>query len=262
MGCCISSSQLLPPSLASYPTPDFIPWFIVKPELFVQQSSGRVQDSYAVGEQIGAGRPHVGGFATVYEATHFLSGSKRAIKRIQVCSLPLFSLTSIFNEVALLRTLDHPSILKLYEAIIEPDTLNIVTELLRGGSLLHRVQAKGPMSEELAVFYGRQILSALAYCHERGIVHRDVKMENLMLESQANDALIKLIDFGDAIKIEPNQTLSEPIGTVSELPRRFTSLLKFSRAVMTLNVISGVAGLSCSCCSQEDLRLKVSQRKR
>ena len=56
MGCCVSSSQLLPPPLPSYPTPDFLPWFVVKPELFIQQSTGWVKDEYVLGKQIGAGR--------------------------------------------------------------------------------------------------------------------------------------------------------------------------------------------------------------
>lgn len=150
----------------------------------------------------------------MYEATHLLSGSKRAVKCIQRSSLPLSRLATLFTEVDLLRGLDHPNILKLYEAIIEPSSVNIVTELLHGGSLLDRVLSQGPVPEPTAACYCRQVLSALAYCHERAIVHRDVKMENLVLESKGNEAQIKLIDFGEAVKLEPGQILTEPVGTV------------------------------------------------
>jgi calcium-dependent protein kinase len=58
------------------------------------------------------------------------------------------------------------------------------------------------------------LLSAVAYCHERNIIHRDLKLENLILESRRNDANLKVIDFGTSRKVDPKEKLSRRIGTV------------------------------------------------
>ena len=70
------------------------------------------------------------------------------------------------------------------------------------------------LPERLAATYMQQLLSAVAYCHERSIVHRDLKLENLLLESPSPDSLLKIIDFGCAVKFVPGSPLTFPVGTV------------------------------------------------
>lgn len=223
MGCCTSGDGLYFETFDSRMSMEFLPpIIIIKPELFVQQVTGKVSEKYLLGTQIGAGDFHLGGFATVYEATHLLTGAKRALKQIQRANLPGFSLDSILGEVQLLRCLDHPNVLKVFEAVLEPETVNIVTELMRGGTLLDKVTTHGALSESEASHYFRQLISAVVYCHNNCIIHRDIKLENIVLETTNSDSIVKLIDFGDAVRSRKEEILTEAVGTVSITNRLFT----------------------------------------
>ena len=156
----------------------------------------------------------------MFSATHISSGTKRAIKVLSRESIPPAELKAALCEISLLRSLvppsqDHPNIIKIYEVITEADSVNIVGELCSGGDLFEKIADGRKLSESVAATYMKQILSALAYCHERNIVHRDLKPENLLLESSASDALIKMIDFGISQKFDLSHPLTDPIGTVS-----------------------------------------------
>jgi serine/threonine protein kinase len=111
----------------------------------------------------------------------------------QIIFLQLVSLTFRVN-FRLLRTMDHMNIIKAYETFQDKASkkLMIVMELCTGGDLYERL----PYSEEQAATIAKQILSAVSYMHQRNIIHRDIKMENVIYESKQPDALIKLIDFG------------------------------------------------------------------
>lgn len=114
--------------------------------------------------------------------------------------------------------MDHPNILKVFEFFLDEDRLYIVTELVEGSELLAEVNRKKGtkhtyFEEEEAALLIKQVLTVLNYCHGKNIVHRDVKLENIMIESMPTHAdpekpwQIKLIDFGTAIKINKGQKL-------------------------------------------------------
>jgi calcium-dependent protein kinase len=86
-----------------------------------------------------------------------------------------------FGEVEILKTMDHPNILKLYEVFEDDKTFNLVTELCTGGELFDYIIEKKNFSEATAAHFMKQVLSAVIYCHRRCIVHRDLKPENLLL---------------------------------------------------------------------------------
>jgi len=94
----------------------------------------------------------------------------------------------------ILKTLDHMNIIKAYETFHARDSrkLMIVMELCMGGDLFSRI----PYDEPTAADVTRQILSAVSYIHDRKIVHRDLKFENIIFESRQPQSLIKVIDFG------------------------------------------------------------------
>lgn len=106
----------------------------------------------------------------------------------------------MFNEVALLKNMDHPNIVRLYELYQDDKNYFLVTEFLTGGELLDKITKQKVFTEKMAAEYMKQIMSALAYCHAEKIIHRDLKPANIMFESNDPQARIKVIDFGTAKK--------------------------------------------------------------
>ena len=115
-----------------------------------------------------------------------------ALKEISKDRVDELFLKEMRNEVAILRTLDHPNIVRVYDMFESKRAIYMVMEYCKGGDLFTRV----PYTEAQAAKIMTKLLSAIAYCHERKIIHRDLKMENAMFESKSEDAEIKLIDFG------------------------------------------------------------------
>ena len=87
----------------------------------------------------------------------------------------------IFNEINILRTLDHPNILKIFEFYSNKESYSIVTELCSGGELFNEIIDKGPFDEPYSAYVMFQILSAINYCHNMKIIHRDLKPENILI---------------------------------------------------------------------------------
>lgn len=119
----------------------------------------------------------------------------------------------VWNEVTLLLRLDHPSVLQLVELFTEGDCWYIVTTLMSGCELLHDVVENGCFSEDDARVVMRQLLTSLDHLHAHGVVHRDVKLENIMFESSSSLGAIRLIDFGLATSFSPGQMLHDACGT-------------------------------------------------
>lgn len=107
---------------------------------------------------------------------------------------------NLFQEVEILMNLDHPNIIRVYNLYEDEKNFIIVSEFCSGGELFEKIQKNATFSEKTVASYMKQILSAVTYLHEKGIVHRDLKAENILFENQENDANIKLIDFGVSTK--------------------------------------------------------------
>uniref|UniRef100_G1TLC6 Microtubule affinity regulating kinase 2 n=1 Tax=Oryctolagus cuniculus TaxID=9986 RepID=G1TLC6_RABIT len=116
-----------------------------------------------------------GNFAKVKLARHILTGKE------------------LFREVRIMKVLNHPNIVKLFEVIETEKTLYLVMEYASGGEVFDYLVAHGRMKEKEARAKFRQIVSAVQYCHQKFIVHRDLKAENLLLDADMN---IKIADFG------------------------------------------------------------------
>ncbi|XP_029351799.1 MAP/microtubule affinity-regulating kinase 3-like isoform X2 [Echeneis naucrates] len=155
---------------------------------------------YATGDE----PPHVGNyrllktigkgnFAKVKLARHVLTGREVAIKIIDKTQLNPTSLQKLFREVRIMKILNHPNIVKLFEVIETEKTLYLVMEYASGGEVFDYLVAHGRMKEKEARTKFRQIVSAVQYCHQKHIVHRDLKAENLLLDADMN---IKIADFG------------------------------------------------------------------
>uniref|UniRef100_A0A8D2LLV8 Serine/threonine-protein kinase MARK1 n=1 Tax=Varanus komodoensis TaxID=61221 RepID=A0A8D2LLV8_VARKO len=134
-----------------------------------------------------------GNFAKVKLARHVLTGREVAVKIIDKTQLNPTSLQKLFREVRIMKILNHPNIVKLFEVIETEKTLYLVMEYASGGEVFDYLVAHGRMKEKEARAKFRQIVSAVQYCHQKYIVHRDLKAENLLLDGDMN---IKIADFG------------------------------------------------------------------
>ncbi|XP_048122864.1 LOW QUALITY PROTEIN: MAP/microtubule affinity-regulating kinase 4 [Alosa alosa] len=134
-----------------------------------------------------------GNFAKVKLARHILTGREVAIKIIDKTQLNPTSLQKLFREVRIMKGLHHPNIVKLFEVIETEKTLYLIMEYASGGEVFDYLVSHGRMKEIEARAKFRQIVSAVHYCHQKNIVHRDLKAENLLLDADAN---IKIADFG------------------------------------------------------------------
>ncbi|XP_046507610.1 serine/threonine-protein kinase SIK1 [Equus quagga] len=134
-----------------------------------------------------------GNFAVVKLARHRVTKTQVAIKIIDKTRLDSSNLEKIYREVQIMKLLNHPHIIKLYQVMETKDMLYIVTEFAKNGEMFDYLTSNGHLSENEARKKFWQILSAVEYCHSHHIVHRDLKTENLLLDGNMD---IKLADFG------------------------------------------------------------------
>ncbi|ENH61959.1 Putative serine/threonine-protein kinase HSL1 [Fusarium oxysporum f. sp. cubense race 1] len=102
---------------------------------------------------------------------------------------------AIEREVAILKLIEHPNIMKLYDIWENRSEVYLILEYIDQGDLFTFINMKGRLSEEVSIFFFRQIISAISYCHSFNICHRDLKPENILISA---DLQIKIADFGMA----------------------------------------------------------------
>ncbi|KAM9032524.1 LOW QUALITY PROTEIN: serine/threonine-protein kinase SIK2 [Sarcophilus harrisii] len=134
-----------------------------------------------------------GNFAVVKLGRHRITKTEVAIKIIDKSQLDAVNLEKIYREVQIMKMLDHPHIIKLYQVMETKSMLYLVTEYAKNGEIFDYLANHGRLNESEARRKFWQILSAVDYCHSRKIVHRDLKAENLLLDNNMN---IKIADFG------------------------------------------------------------------
>ncbi|KAJ3193837.1 MAP microtubule affinity-regulating kinase 1 [Irineochytrium annulatum] len=151
-----------------------------------------------------------GNFAKVKLATHCLTGEKVAVKIIDKEKLDKVTARKLFREVRIMKLLNHPHIVRLYEVIDTPKELYLIMEYAAGGEIFDYLVAHGRMKEKDARRHFRQIISAMEYCHNLHIIHRDLKAENLLLDASMN---VKIADFGFSNQFSPGQRLNTWCGS-------------------------------------------------
>lgn len=151
-----------------------------------------------------------GNFAVVKLARHRITKTEVAIKIIDKTQLDAVNLEKIYREVQIMKMLDHPHIIKLYQVMETKNMLYLVTEYAKSGEIFDYLAKHGRLSELEARRKFWQILSAVEYCHNRNIVHRDLKAENLLLDGHMN---IKIADFGFGNFFQPGKPLATWCGS-------------------------------------------------
>ena len=164
-------------------------------ENFVGEVEGKLLDIYDVLKQLGKG-----GYGKVYEVKNKKTGEIRACKHLS--KLNVKDLDKFRREIEIMKKMDHPNIIKIYEVFESERSLYIIMEECKGGEIFDRIiehiQNKQMYSEKDAANIFQQVMSCIQYCHNHNICHRDLKPENILYLNPGSekDNRIKVIDFG------------------------------------------------------------------
>ena len=151
-----------------------------------------------------------GNFAVVRLGIHRMTKTRVAVKVVDKKELDPENLMKISREIDIMRQLSHEHIIKLYQVMETESFIHIVTEYAANGEIFDFLVENGKMTEKQAATTFSQILQAVHYCHQRKVVHRDLKAENLLLDQDGN---IKLADFGFSNYFTPGCVLSTWCGS-------------------------------------------------
>jgi calcium-dependent protein kinase len=174
---------------------------------FIRMKTKSLFDEYEIKEKLGEGA--YGAVYKVQQRTTLFLRAVKAIKRKHVDS------TSFSNEIAVLKTLDHPNIIKLFDCYYDNNYYYMVEEYCSGGDLFDYIQKQKSFSERKAAIIFKQLISAVNHLHKKKIVHRDLKPENIVFikTNKKDDIFIKIIDFGTSVSIKHGH-LTQELGTI------------------------------------------------
>lgn len=182
--------------------------FKVSASSFVIKKVGKIRDHYRIGKVLGSGA-----FGEVRLCLHKDTQTQRAVKVLRKNLLDDKEMDMLKNEIAILKDMDHPNIVKMYEFLEDEKRIYIVTEICKGGELFDEILSRSKFDEKDAAVVMRQLLSAINYCHKKNIVHRDLKPENMLLEQDKDLEKLKIVDFGTSLSFDPDRALDEKLGT-------------------------------------------------
>ncbi|GMH04463.1 hypothetical protein Nepgr_006302 [Nepenthes gracilis] len=152
------------------------------------QKSGVLHGKYELGRLLGHGT-----FAKVYHARNLQNGKSVAMKVVgKEKVIKVGMMEQVKREISVMKKVKHPNIVELHEVLASKSKIYFAMELVRGGELFTKV-SKGKLKEDAARAYFFQLISAIDFCHSRGVYHRDLKPENLLLDDDGN---LKVTDFG------------------------------------------------------------------
>mmetsp|Transcript_14897 Transcript_14897/g.13466 ORF Transcript_14897/g.13466 Transcript_14897/m.13466 type:complete len:810 (+) Transcript_14897:330-2759(+) len=158
-----------------------------------------------------------GSYGSVYLATHRITGDERAVKVMNVDRVTSYYLRKLHTEIAVLRAVDHPNIIKLQDVFFGRRSVYLVTDLCKGGELfelLNSGKSQGfVFREDRASQLMRDMISAVHYLHGKGIVHRDLKLENFLFETKTVTSPLVLIDFGLSRFYEADERMNQRVGS-------------------------------------------------
>ena len=185
----------------------------VKQDILVIEEKGNPSKKYKPTKVLGSGS-----FGCVYEAKNTTFGNKVAMKVIKKDKENELDEQEIRNEINILKQLSHPNIVKIYEFYISENHYYIITEFCKEGELFSYIKNKYSERQLAVLFY--QVFSGLWYLHENKILHRDIKLENIMIDGKEKDKSTgeelfwaKIIDFGTAKLFEKNKKEKDVVGS-------------------------------------------------
>ncbi|KAL9237576.1 hypothetical protein vseg_012106 [Gypsophila vaccaria] len=144
---------------------------------------------YELGKILGEGN-----FGKVKFATNIETGQPFAVKILEKKKILNLKITDqIKREIATLKVLKHPNIVRLYEVLASKTKIYMVLEYVHGGELFDKIASRGKLPEKEGRRLFQQLVDGVSYCHDKGVFHRDLKLENILIDGKGN---IKVSDFG------------------------------------------------------------------
>jgi calcium-dependent protein kinase len=196
----------------------------IKASTSVIKREANPESLYEMIEELGEGA-----FGRVVKVKHLKTGEIRAMKIVDKGLLnDGFDEEEIANEINILKSLDHPNIIKVYEYFDYKTNLFIVNELIPNGDLFKLIEQKTLLCEPLALRILQQMLSAVHFLHSENVIHGDIKPENIMIDNYNNCSFgnkknptyedlfgfeIKLIDFGTSRIFSKSKVFDKLVGT-------------------------------------------------
>lgn len=175
----------------------------------VLEGSGRISDNYNIdSKKIGEGS-----YGSVSICTNKTTNQKRAVKTLSKSQMK--TVEKFKEEIRIMKVLDHPNIVKLYETYEDKVKVYLVMELCNGGELFDRIIECGHFTEVQAAIVMQQMLRAVYYMHENSFCHRDLKPENFLFSTKdaIEKATLKIIDFGLAFEFQTGKDMKTKAGT-------------------------------------------------
>jgi len=177
--------------------------------IFIQKTENDPLKEYTKIKLLGKGT-----FGEVFLVKHNVTGIIRAMKVIDKNNEEEYSDEEILNEINILKKIDHPNIMKIFEFYSTPTTYYLILEFCEGGDLNDFVSTN-KLSEFQVIYIMFQIFSAMNYCHKMNILHRDLKPDNILIKKNEDGLCrVKICDFGTSSIFKKGQNHKEIIGTL------------------------------------------------
>lgn len=188
-----------------------------------------------------------GRYGTVKLCEDLKTGEKFAVKQIKNSELQQHRvLNQLFNEISLLRKLDHKNIIKLYRVYEDENFVSLILEYVPHGNLLRRVLGEKVKNKEEIGLFTKNLLKVLKYIHSFGIIHRDIKLENILMTSETGFCEFKIADFGLACYTD--KTLKQKSGSPGYMAPEILRGISYSAKadIFSAGIIIYILFTSCS----------------
>ncbi|XP_039449081.1 ovarian-specific serine/threonine-protein kinase Lok isoform X1 [Culex pipiens pallens] len=181
----------------------------------LQYLPSAIRDKYYVGKKLGSGACGVVHliFDTVscqpYAMKHVVKNLLVESTRPRILNEP----NRVMNEVNIMKALDHPCVIKMHDIVNRPTSVCMVLEYMEGGDLLTRITSQKALSEQTSKLFFLQMCLAVQYLHAKGITHRDLKPDNILLQDSNEETLLKVSDFGLSKFVHTDSVMRTLCGT-------------------------------------------------
>mmetsp|Transcript_16474 Transcript_16474/g.24815 ORF Transcript_16474/g.24815 Transcript_16474/m.24815 type:complete len:681 (-) Transcript_16474:109-2151(-) len=195
--------------------------------LQLESKHEKLEDFFEKLEKVGEGR-----FANVYRCKHKKTGMSYAVKVIDKTTIDDADKEGLRAEIAILRLCSHPFIVSMKKVYETKKHINIVMEWMEHGDLFKEIVRKRVFSEDVGRHIIQQLCSAIRYCHIRGIVHKDIKPENILVEL-LDDPYIRIYvtDFGLSQFAKPSEAMKDAAGSLAYMAPEMIDKDTFDKSV-------------------------------